>query len=1129
MAQTLQNQILYAKSMNGIVSLSDGQGTTITNGTVNTNNFVTDTMTATNMVVPRINPNLTGTLGTQINLTQLSQNLNWDNLNKFWEIWNYSGSKRLIQVDTSNNIINIDSNTTFKDNLTIILEGNVVINLQGYGTDISTEELSFLNGLTDNIQTQFNNLPAEYVSRTISQSITGTKTFNGDVILNGITTVNNDLFVGVSPNHKYLEIYGRESIIGNSSPFLTIANYAFDTPVRSLNTGATVASPYTAITGWTFTLLSGSLPNTVATGRGFWDSNPAGPNSLVFYYPGYPTVNQCIGIRQDTASSFRLSQTVNIATMGVYLVSFWIWGRYNNYSTTQTVASSFGSNSVSGIQASEQYWKKVQYHTFFLAGNQTLSITFNQTASVASAICLTNIKTQFINGLSVADNFGYTADSGFLTPYGLTTNSIYNNGQLWNYGDLTVYGALAPFLPLVKNSAVIGDCKYGSAGTTSSGQHNYIFGFGVGTNIKQGGSAGTLNQVIAIGSGALEQATTATDCVAISRFAHRYAGSDRSICIGTQSGEYFGYSNRTNMSDNIAIGHSSMAAIFSTGNQYNIAIGNSAMRTSGDFTNSRAFNVAIGHSAGYSIASNNNTIVGYQACNNMLNTTSSENSFFGNQSGTTQTGASNVLQRCTFLGASSDVNSAGSYSNSTAIGYNAKISNSNQIVLGGSNGGVFPNVFLPNKNTLRAVHTVGAVASFNILFGMSENIDINSTTTTTINLPTPASENVGTKWTLYKKYTNAININIIAPASQTILSDKQAVATYAFGTNQNYLTIVCVGSTAGGTNYIAEGNGNDLQVNSNSTITGVYTFNTNPVFNTGAIPSSAVVFNAGSIPNTAVQGFDDVLLRITNISYDDVYDESFISSTVTRFKDIGSYIIGNKIGFVDPVNFTTDVFLYGDRWKLNGFTELSGSPNVLTFPLSRIYILTTSSDGAVQLPAISSDIYGLEITFIKVSATNTYTINRTGTDTFRFMGSNGAATATSITLQGRNTILKLVAQQSTVWSVIIDNYEGTEAPLITANYTIPHPFYESYSIATPNTTAITITLPAADITTEGLRFTFRRTNTTMAPVNSASANIRPINNGALISTILTNTQYLCEIGVFKTGASSYNWFLLRTA
>lgn len=45
MSQTLQNQILLAKSMNGIVSLSDGAGTTITGGQVITNDFSGNTIT----------------------------------------------------------------------------------------------------------------------------------------------------------------------------------------------------------------------------------------------------------------------------------------------------------------------------------------------------------------------------------------------------------------------------------------------------------------------------------------------------------------------------------------------------------------------------------------------------------------------------------------------------------------------------------------------------------------------------------------------------------------------------------------------------------------------------------------------------------------------------------------------------------------------------------------------------------------------------------------------------------------------------------------------------------------------------------------------------------------------------
>jgi hypothetical protein len=174
-------------------------------------------------------------------------------------------------------------------------------------------------------------------------------------------------------------------------------------------------------------------------------------------------------------------------------------------------------------------------------------------------------------------------------------------------------------------------------------------------------------------------------------------------------------------------------------------------------------------------------------------------------------------------------------------------------------------------------------------------------------------------------------------------------------------------------------------------------------------------------------------------------------------------------------------------------------------------------------------MYGIEITFIKTSASNAYTINTNGTDTFRRMGSNSSATATSITLDGRNTILKVIATQATVWAVVVDNIDGTEAPLFNASGSIFLPYFNSYSIATPNTNTIVITLPAAGILTEGLRFTFRRTNTQMSAVNSASANIRPINNGTMINTILTTAQYLCEIGVFKTGATTYEWFLLRTA
>lgn len=59
MSQTLQNQLLLSKSMNGIIEFNDGQGTTISNGQVNsnginTNNVNTSTITTSSLAVPSL-------------------------------------------------------------------------------------------------------------------------------------------------------------------------------------------------------------------------------------------------------------------------------------------------------------------------------------------------------------------------------------------------------------------------------------------------------------------------------------------------------------------------------------------------------------------------------------------------------------------------------------------------------------------------------------------------------------------------------------------------------------------------------------------------------------------------------------------------------------------------------------------------------------------------------------------------------------------------------------------------------------------------------------------------------------------------------------------------------------------
>jgi len=124
MAQTLQNQITYAKSMNGIVTLSDGAGTTISNGTINTDNldvvnFNASNFTANNVIVDYMqilrdsNPVVNAALGFTVDVGLLVQNMNFDDINRFFQIWNDTASSPVFLVDVSNNIIDLNGTSRF--------------------------------------------------------------------------------------------------------------------------------------------------------------------------------------------------------------------------------------------------------------------------------------------------------------------------------------------------------------------------------------------------------------------------------------------------------------------------------------------------------------------------------------------------------------------------------------------------------------------------------------------------------------------------------------------------------------------------------------------------------------------------------------------------------------------------------------------------------------------------------------------------------------------------------------------------------------------------------------------------------------------------------------------------------
>jgi len=169
MAQTLQNQITYAKSMNGLVTLTDGAGTVIENGSVTSNNITSDSITtnnmnATNMIVPRINTSLIPSFGSTVNLTNLVQNLSFNNTTRYF---NFIG-------DTANPILAFDF-----ANENVSLVGNVV-NMYPSNLYFSSGNTQFTNSTVSfpNSNVSFNSyLPTSTVTPSNSDDLT-TKTYN---------------------------------------------------------------------------------------------------------------------------------------------------------------------------------------------------------------------------------------------------------------------------------------------------------------------------------------------------------------------------------------------------------------------------------------------------------------------------------------------------------------------------------------------------------------------------------------------------------------------------------------------------------------------------------------------------------------------------------------------------------------------------------------------------------------------------------------------------------------------------------------------------------------------------------------------------------------------------------------
>ena len=204
---------------------------------------------------------------------------------------------------------------------------------------------------------------------------------------------------------------------------------------------------------------------------------------------------------------------------------------------------------------------------------------------------------------------------------------------------------------------------------------------------KTNASSQDLNHSTAIGYGAIIDASnqimmgTATENVQVPGNLNVINGQ------ATFNGHYYGIGQAVGDNTNTVIGKVATPIVDVSANHSNVFIGNNILKRSG-----RVQNVAVGNRA----LENGGTLVdktvaiGYEALKNYRADDTDPNNDVTRAPGTSSVAVGAFAgvnckdcKFCTFLGTDADVDNSGiSYNYSTAIGYNAKIDDSNQIMMG---------------------------------------------------------------------------------------------------------------------------------------------------------------------------------------------------------------------------------------------------------------------------------------------------------------------------------------------------------------------------------------------------------------------------------------------------------------
>ena len=886
MSQTLQNQLLLCKSMNGIISFDDGAGSTISNGQIisndiSGNSITTNSFSTTDLILPRKStPALNTLLGSTIDLDLLIQNLRYDTVVRNFEVWNDSATGQITEVDTANSNVNFNTN---------------IFNAVGFTSlSLASGNLQFITSTVS--------FPNSFVS------------FNSNLPTSTLTpTTGNQLITKTYADTTYA-VAGAYATLGGNNAF---------TGTNTFNT---------------------NLPTSTLAAT----SN-----------------NQFITKIFGDVSYGRLLSANN-------------WGSTNTFDTSLPTSSVISSTS--GTQFITRNIADGRFGQLAAANAWTSTNTFNSnlpTSTVASS----SSGTQFITRNIGDARFGQLAVANTWSLTNTFSNGIIPRRSAGTGTDLQISNNAMQF----RQATSVNNIGIGLSTL-------------IGDSVLAGQIYNTGEKNIAIGNFALEKMDGGSSCIAIGFQSMQNVSQQRIYGAGIFPSRCIAIGETTLRSnlygnDNIAIGHNALTNV-SSGNS-NICMGTNC----GNGLSFQGECVFIGSGCAPSVVDNAITAIGAQALGGAsgqfnsgvaigfqsfyFNNNASANTGVGAMSGfANQSGQANTCLGC-FSGR---FNTANNFNSTTTIGYCSSAEADREFVIGG-NGvqGDTQFLTLPWKTRLACNQSPIGV-TINLSFRTNENVMITDATTTTINLPTPTANSIGTKFHIIRVVATS-NITVNAPAGQTIglyqpngayITNASFVWTYASGS----IGVLCINSTAGGTNWIL--------------LPPSISEGTNSLLSSTTIPSPSLNYSI-SFGGQTTTGYHPYYMDNTNMNY----QPSTQILTTTNQTITGSVVY--KKYYLSMVNPTI----------------LTGSTPLIMAPPLYEYTRVNLASGVIQLP-LSSDVeIGTVLRFRRIT-TMTGAINleiQTGSGQ-SILGRNSITTATNVPfLAASVTYGSVVFLSSNIWAV----------------------------------------------------------------------------------------------------------------